>query len=318
MSIEVSARRLLGSGRVEVTRVGLGTAALGSLYSHVPDADATEVVHRALAAGIGYVDTAPHYGVGLAETRLGAALAGRPDGLPDPVTSTKAGRLLVQNPGADPGIFADAEGVESNFDFTADGVRRSIAESLERLDRDHVDIVYLHDPDDHADQAIDEAYPALHQMREERIVGAIGVGMNQSAVPARFVRETDIDVVLLAGRFTLLDRSAEADLLPACRERGVSVVVGGVFNSGLLADPRPGARYDYAPVSTATLDRAQALARICDSYDVPLKAAALQFPHREPCVASVLLGCRSVAELEENLELLALDIPDALWEELCE
>lgn len=313
MPVRVSERVSLGGSAVEVTRVGFGTAALGNLYAPVAGEEAVAVVHRAVEAGIGYVDTAPHYGAGLSERRVGEALASLPSTVV-PVLSTKAGRLVVSRPGADPGIFADVEARESVFDFTPSGIRRSLEESLERLGLGRLDIVYLHDPEDFLDRAIGEAYPVLDALRDEGVIGAVGVGTNWCDVPTRFLAETDLDVVLIAGRYTLLDQSAGEALLPACAERGVSVVVGGVFNSGILAAPRPGARFDYLPAPPEVVTRVQKLAEMCASYEVPLKAAALQFPLRSPTVASVLLGCRSVAELEQNLALLAFDVPDELWE----
>jgi D-threo-aldose 1-dehydrogenase len=317
--MELTPRRL-GRSRVHVPPVGLGTAPLGGMYAHVEDDQAHDVVRSAVEAGVCYLDTAPQYGHGTAERRLGAALValGGAEGV---VLSTKVGRLVVprERTGDAPpgeGIFADAPPSDVVFDFSARGVEASLAASLERLGVDRVDVVYLHDPDDHADEALREAFPVLRRWRDEGVVGAIGVGMNQSAVPTRFVVESDPDVVLLAGRWSVLDRSGAADLLPACLERGVSVVVGGVFNSGLLADPRPGARFDYGEAPAALVARAQRLAAACDRYDVPLKAAALQFPFRHPAVACVLTGARSRAELTENLGLLDVAVPEPLWAEL--
>ncbi|WP_088287915.1 aldo/keto reductase [Kineosporia sp. A_224] len=317
--------RRLGRSDVHVPAVGLGTAPLGGMYAHVAEEQALDVVRAALEAGATYLDTAPQYGHGTAERRLGTALAtlgaaGRP-GL---VVSTKVGRLVVPRPdgtdvgtdGGARGIFADAPPSDVVFDFSPAGVERSLAESLDRLGLDRVDVVYVHDPDEHADEVLARTFPVLRRWRDEGVVGAIGVGMNQSAVPARFVREADLDVVLLAGRWSVLDRSGGADLMPLALERGVSVVVGGVFNSGLLADPRPGARFDYGIAPDHLVARAQALGAACARYAVPLKAAALQFPFRHPAVASVLTGARSRAELEENLALLDVEVPEALWAEL--
>lgn len=311
--------RPLGRSTVLVPPVGLGTAPLGGMYAHVGEEQARDVVRAAFDAGVTYLDTAPQYGHGTAESRVGAALAalGRPDGL---VLSTKVGRLVVPRERPDgahgEGIFADAPPSDVVFDFSVRGVEASLAASLERLGADRVDVLFVHDPDDHADQALAETFPLLRRWRDEGVVGAVGVGMNQSAVPTRFVREADPDVVLLAGRWSVLDRSGAADLLPACLERGVSVVVGGVFNSGLLADPRPGARFDYGEATPALVARAQRLAAACDRHDVPLKAAALQFPFRHPAVACVLTGARSRAELTENLALLDVEVPEPLWAEL--
>ena len=311
MTAAATRLRRLGRTDVEVSPLSIGTAALGGLYAHVDEHEAAAVVRRALSAGLRYLDTAPQYGHGTAERRVGAALAGVPRDAY--ALSTKVGRRIVERAGADTGIFADAPPSDAVFDFSRDGVLRSLEASLERLGLDRVDVVYLHDPDDHEAQARDEAYPALEELRAQGVVRAIGAGMNQTAMLERFVRETDVDVVLVAGRYTLLDRSAAAGLLPACAERGVAVVVGGVYNSGVLAS---GATYDYAPAEPALLARVARLAERCRAYDVPLKAAALQFPLRHPAVTCVLSGARSVAELDENIALLAHPVPDALWEEL--
>jgi D-threo-aldose 1-dehydrogenase len=213
----------------------------------------------------------------------------------------------------DAGGFADPPPYRRVWDWSADGVRRSLRESLERLGVDRVDIVYLHDPDDHEEGVYATAYPALAALREEGVVGAIGAGMNQTAMLTRFVERLDLDVVLCAGRYTLLDRSAEEDLLPACARRGTAVVVGGVYNSGLLAG---GTTYDYRPASPETLARVVRLTEVCEGHGVPLRAAALRFPLRHPAVVSVLAGCRSAAEVDDNADLFDLDIPDTLWDEL--
>ena len=305
--------RSLGRSAVPVSLMGLGTAALGGLYEHVDEADAHAVVCRAHEAGLRYVDTAPQYGHGSAERRTGAVLR---DLDRDAFTvSTKVGRLVVMRPGAAGGIFADAPPSDTVFDFSRDGVLRSLESSLDRMGLDRVDIVYLHDPDDFEDQALTIAYPALHELRSEGVVRAIGVGMNQSRIPTRFAHETDIDAVLLAGRYTLLDRSG-ADLLAAAAERRVSVVIGGVYNSGVLANPHRGAHYDYAPAARPVLQRVRRLAAVCARHDVPLKAAAVQFPLSHPAVVSVLAGVRSVVELDENLAALDHKIPPPLWDDL--
>ncbi|MBM7788745.1 aldo/keto reductase [Tenggerimyces flavus] len=307
-------RRRLGGSAVEVTQLGLGTAPLGGLFTHVEDDVATAVVRTALDAGLGYVDTAPLYGHGTAERRVGAALAGVDRSRF--VLSSKVGRLIVDNPAGNADGYVDREATEATFDYSRDGIHRSLEESLVRLGLDSVDILYIHDPDDHEDEALTVAYPALNELRDQGVVKAIGVGMNQSRIPTRFVRETDVNAVLLAGRYTLLDQSGNEDLLPACLERGASVVIGGVYNSGLLADPKPGATYDYAEAPPALVERAQELGEICASHGVPLKAAAIQFPLAHPAVATVLTGARSVDELDENITMMEYTIPDALWSDL--
>lgn len=306
-------RELRDTG-VAVTALGVGTAGIGGLYAAVSEGQALATVRHALEAGLTYFDTAPHYAQGLAEERLGRALAGVDR---DSYTlSTKVGRVLEDADAPPDTIFAGVPARATRWDFSADGVRRSLEASLARLGLDRVDVVYLHDPDDHVTQALDEAYPALEKLRGEGVVRAIGVGMNQSAVPTRFVTETDIDVVLLAGRWTLLDQSGLGDLLPAAAERGRAVVIGGVFNSGLLADLRPGAPFDYAPAPEAVLVRAHALRAVCARHGVALTTAALQFPYRHPAVVSVLSGARSVAETKGNLAALAQPVPAALWDDL--
>ena len=225
--------------------------------------------------------------------------------------STKVGRLLVA--GEPSPLFAGAPPHGPVFDFSAEGVRRSLAESLERLGLDRVDVVLIHDPDDHLDQALAEAYPALDALRAEGVVRRIGAGMNQWQALARFVRETDLDCVLVAGRYTLLDRSAADELLPLCEARGCAVFAAGVLNSGLLAG---GATFDYRPASPEHLARARGLAETCERWGVPLEAAALQFPLRRLVVESILVGCRTPAEVDEDLALLEVPIPPGLWDEL--
>ncbi|WP_329462332.1 aldo/keto reductase [Streptomyces sp. NBC_01431] len=309
----------LGGSAVPVSALALGCAALGNLFHPVTDEAAHATVEAAWTVGIRTFDTAPHYGLGLSERRLGAALRDRPR---DSYTlSSKVGRLLVPDPqgGAHDDLangFAVPATHRRVWDFSADGVLRSLEASLERLGLDRIDIVLLHDPDDHADQALREAYPALERLRAEGVIGAIGVGMNQSALPARFLRETDIDTVLLAGRYTLLEQDSLTELLPEAAARGRSVIIGGVFNSGLLTAPRPGATYDYAPAPRPVLDRALRLRAVCERHGVPLRAAALRFPFGHRAVASVLTGARSPHEVRDTVEQLRRPIPDTLWDEL--
>lgn len=308
----------LGGSGVPVSELALGCAALGNLYRPVTDEAALATVEAAWDAGIRTFDTAPHYGLGLSERRLGAALRGRAR---DAYTvSTKVGRLLVPDPGGTGDDLAHGFAVPAVhrrvWDFSADGVLRSLEASLDRLGLDRIDVALLHDPDDHAEQALREAYPALERLRSEGVVGAIGVGMNRCALPARFLRETDVDVVLLAGRYTLLEQEGLAELLPEAAARGRGVVIGGVFNSGLLTAPRPGATYDYAPAPRPVLERALRLLAVAERHGVPLRAAALRFPFGHPAVASVLTGARSPAEVSDTVEQLRRPVPDALWDDL--
>jgi D-threo-aldose 1-dehydrogenase len=311
----------LGRSAVHVSSLGLGAAPLGNLYRPVSDADAAATVEAAWAAGIRYFDTAPHYGLGLSERRLGAALASRPRA--DYVVSTKVGRLLVPDPEGrdrcdeDFDVPADHRRV---WDFTADGVHRSLDASLDRLGLDRVDLVLIHDPDDHWPEAVGQAYPALHDLRAQGVIGAIGVGMNQAGMLTRFVTETEIDAVMVAGRFTLLDQSAADELLPACADRGVSVLAAGVFNSGLLAtdEPPASATYDYAPAPPEILARARAIGAVCRRHGVPLPAAAIAFAAARTEVASVVLGARNAAEVAGNTVAATTPVPPGLWPDLVE
>ncbi|MER6946956.1 aldo/keto reductase [Nonomuraea sp. NPDC000554] len=299
--------------RLALPQHGFGAAPIAGLYQEVSDEQARATVDAAWSSGIRLFDTAPHYGVGLSERRLGAALAGR-SGY---VLSTKVGRLLVPSArsGRDDQGFDVPASLERVWDFSRDGVLRSLEESLTRLGLPHVDIVLIHDPDDHLDQALTEAYPALAELRSQGVVKAVGVGMNQWQAPLRFVQETDLDVVMLAGRYTLLDQSG-LPLLDACEARGVQVLAAGVFNSGLLATPQPSGTYDYLPAPEAVLDRARRMAKICEAHGVVLPQAAMAFPLRHPAVASIVLGARSPEEVRANAELWGRPVPDALWAEL--
>ena len=316
--------RTLGRGGVAVTELSFGAAGIGNLYTPVTDEQARAAVDAAWDAGIRYFDTAPHYGIGLSERRLGEALAGRDRSAY--TVSTKVGRLLEPNEATGETGERRGDDLANGFavpathrrvwDFSADGVRRSLEDSLTRLGLDRVDVVYLHDPDDHGEQAFREAYPALERLRAEGVVGAIGAGMNQAAMLTRFVRDTDVDAVLCAGRYTLLDQGALKGLLPEAAARGTSVVVGGVFNSGLLADPRPGATYDYAAAPRELLDRAYHLKAVAQRHGITLRAAALAFPFGHPAVAGVLVGTRSPGEVRDTAEQFAVAVPAAFWKEV--
>jgi D-threo-aldose 1-dehydrogenase len=318
----------LGRTGLEVTRLGFGGASIGGLFTAVTDADATAVVHHAWDLGIRLFDTAPLYGYGASERRMGAVLREQPrDAF---VLSTKVGRLVRAPEAIGPGLEIDRQrsgdrddafyvrsGTERLvFDYSADGVRRSIEESLERLGLDRIDIALIHDPDDHWPQALDGAVPALLGLREEGVIRAVGAGMNQSAMLARFVRETDVDVVLVAGRYTILDQGALDELLPACSARGVGVLVAGVMNSGILAAPGPESRFNYLPAPHDVVDRARRIAAVCDRHGVPLRAAAVQFPLAHPGIASLVTGVRSVAHVDEYPAFARLAIPPALWADL--
>lgn len=304
--------------KVAVSRLGFGAAPIGNLYREISDSEAFGAVEAAWQAGVRYFDTAPHYGLGLSERRLGVALAGRPRD--EYVISTKVGRLLEPFDGS--GLDDEGFAVPRHFrrirDYSADGVRRSIESSLERLDTDRVEIVYIHDPDDHWASAVGEAYPALEDLRSQGVVGAIGVGMNQWEMPERFVRETDIDVVMLAGRYTLLEQPSLVSFLPLCAERGVSVVACGVFNSGLLSKPvvAADAKYNYEDAPAELVSRARSIAEVCERHGVTLPEAAIQFALGHPAVVSVVIGSRTAEQMNANAAYFSASIPADLWNEL--
>ncbi|MFJ7048158.1 aldo/keto reductase [Streptomyces sp. NPDC101112] len=311
--------RRIANTSVEVTELGFGASVIGNLYRVTPVQDAAAAVQTALDAGLRYFDTAPHYGLGLSERRLGAALRGLPR--ERYVVSSKVGRLLVPNErpqGVDSEGFVVRDDLRRAWDFSRDGVLRSIDATLERTGLDRLDIVYLHDPDDHWRQAADEAMPALADLRDQGVVGAIGAGMNQSAMLARFLRETAADVVMLAGRYTLLDQSALDDVLPAAVDHGRSVVAVGVFNSGLLSRdrPAPGMKYDYADAPPHLVDRAREIAEVCERHGTTLPAAAIAFPFSHPSIINVTLGMRSEEQVRRNVDLYRRRVPEGLWDDL--
>jgi D-threo-aldose 1-dehydrogenase len=241
------------------------------------------------------------------------------------VLSTKVGRLLRADAPLDETQYIDGEPLYKEtpafnpvFDFSADGVRRSLEESLTRLGMDRVDIALIHDPDRHFKEALTGAFPALASLREQGTLGAIGVGMNQAEMLTRFAAEADFDCFLLAGRYTLLDQVGLQELLPRCVEKGIAILAGGVYNSGILANPQPGTTFNYAPAPPELIVRAQRIEAVCERHAVPLKAAAIQFPLGHPAVASVVIGVRSVLELEENIAMFSHPIPDDLWRDLKE
>ncbi|HEU5222793.1 MAG TPA: aldo/keto reductase [Candidatus Lumbricidophila sp.] len=310
---------------VEFGPLGFGAASIGNLYSERTEEQAQGALAAAWDGGIRYYDTAPHYGIGLSERRLGSFLRTKPRD--EFVISTKVGRVLDPNPdftgGSDlpTGGFAVPNTHLRRWDPTEAGIRRSLDDSLERLGLDRVDVLFLHDPDDYdLDAGIREALPALVKLRDEGIVKAIGVGVNSVATAARCVREGDLDVVMLAGRYTLLEQPALEEFFPVCEARGVRLVDAAVFNSGLLATSNPGAdaHYNYSTVPADVLARAQALAEACREFGVELPAAALQFPGRHPLVATVVVGTANANSVRENVANMRADIPEALWAALIE
>ena len=300
---------------LKVTKLSLGTAPLGGLFTSVPEADSDGVIAAAFAADINFYDTAPLYGFGRAEVRLGRGLnaANKPY-----VLSTKVGRVLnpVSGSAVAGGLaeFADADTtVEPIFDYSAKGIRRSFEESLVRLGVDRIDVALIHDADDRIDEAIKFAYPELEKMRSEGLVSTIGVGMNYCPPTVKAVVETDIDIVLIAGRYSLLDQSSQDQLFKETMKRKVSVMIGGVYNSGILANPVAGATFHYAPAPDEIIAKAQKIRDLLATFNVSLTAAAIQFPLRHPAVTTVLTGSRSPKELLANITDFDSDVPQEAW-----
>ena len=294
--------------------LGLGCAPIGNLFAVVSDEDAQATVDAAWDLGIRFFDTAPLYGHGVSERRLGQALHNRPRA--DYVLETKVGRVL-RPAGSErpPTIFTDVGDLEPEFDFSRDGILRSFEESLDRLGTDRIDVALVHDPDDHEDDALREAFPTLIRLRDDGVIAKVGCGMNQHEMLGRFVEQVDLDTVLLAGRYSLLDRSG-ADLLDQCAERSVDVVLGGVFNTGVLIDPDTHPTYDYTTAPAEVLERARRLRAAGAAHGIALGAAALQFAMRHPAVTTVLVGARSAAEVELDVGFAATPIPDDVLQEI--
>ncbi len=313
-----------GRTALTVTRLGLGSAPLGGLFEPVSDETAHAVVERGYDLGLRMFDTAPLYGYGLAERRIGHVLSQKPRD--EFVLSTKVGRLIRAPAQAGAGVDARGRGqffgtppLVPVFDYSRDAIVRSFEESLERLGMDRVDVLHIHDPDASMDQALGEALPALVELRERGTIGAVGAGMNYAEPLARFAREGDFDCFLVAGRYTILDQAALAELLPICERKNIAIVIGGVYNSGILANlDKDAARqtFDYEPAQRHWVEKAQRIKAVCDRHDVPLPAAALQFPLAHPAVATVVTGARTVAELEEDFRLMQHPIPGQLWRDL--
>jgi len=310
----VTERVPIGNTGIEVTRLGLGLAPIGGLYSPVSERQARATVEKAWDLGIRFFDVAPLYGNGLSETRAGAVLRDKPR--ESFVLSTKVGRLLRPGGADRQRIWSEPVDVTPVFDFSADGVRTSYAESLTRLGLDRADLLHVHDPDDFFAPAASEALPELAALRSLGRISGVSVGMNQTPMLIDFVRTGLVDSVLVAGRYTLLDQSAADELLPLCASSGVSVIVGGVFNSGILADPRPDSTYDYGRAPGPLIARALAIQEVCSAHGVPLRAAAIQFPLTHAAVTCVLVGARSPAEVEDAVAMASLPVPSALWDDL--
>ena len=316
-------------GDLTLPRLGMGTAGIGNLYAPVSDEQARATLVAAWDAGIRYFDTAPHYGFGLSEKRLGEAMATL-DADGSAIVSTKVGRLLepTDSKANERHGFVAAEPFEPVFDYARDAILRSHEESLARLRRDRVDILLAHDIGElthgtenerHMRTFLDSGYGAMAELKRVGAIDAIGLGVNEVEVCLYLLERVELDVILLAGRYTLLDRRAADELLPLCAERGVKVVIGGPYNSGILAQPtalQRDPRFDYERPPEAILARAEALERLCLAHGIELGAAALQFPLRHPAVASVIPGIVGRAQVEETVARLAIDVPEDLWTEL--
>jgi len=299
-------------GGAQVSKLGLGTAQLGGLFSSVEDSEGQALIDTAITEGIAYFDTAPHYGKGTSEKRLGNYLSKYPRD--SWVLSSKVGRLLVPTEKEDDSFFLDADNsVERLNDYSESGIRRSFEDSLERMGVDSIEIVYIHDPDDFADEAIHQAYPALEKLRSEGLIKSIGLGMNYNEIPTRMINETDVDVIMNAGRYTLLDQSAADELFPAALRKGVSIVSVGVFNSGVLANPNPNSHYFYEPAPAFIIERALEFQNALQEFGVSLQQAAIQFPTRHEAVKCVVVGCRSSESLLENIKNFDAPISAGAW-----
>jgi D-threo-aldose 1-dehydrogenase len=304
-----------------ISKLALGTAPLGGLFTAVSDEHGQATILAALDSGINFIDTAPLYGHGNAERMIGSALSKTNKKY---VISTKVGRVLKKFApeeiagkveglapfmGVDPTIFPV-------FDFSRDGILRSIQESLERLNISSIDIALIHDADDRIDEAIKNSYPVLDELRSQGVIKGIGVGMNICSYATKAVKEMDLDVILIAGRYSLLDQSAQEVLFKECLKKQTGVMVGGVYNSGVLANPVPESTYNYLPVTPEILSKVKQIQELLLEFNISLTAAAIQFPLRHPAVTCVITGSRSVTELNANIEDFDQDIPDAAWNAL--
>ena len=324
-------REKIGLHGLEVTRLGLGGTTFGNMYSALDEQEGLDVIDASYMAGVRYFDTAPLYGYGMSETKMGPGLARY--NRDEIAISSKVGYVLKERQEGDDyvDLFVDAPKLTSYFDYSRDAVLRSIEGSLKRLKTDRLDVVLIHDPDDgksiepgwvpgdraNFDQVMAEAYPALAELREQGVVKAIGLGMNQWQMLADFARAGNFDAFLLAGRYTLLEQESLRELLPLCAERDVRIIIGGPYNSGILATGAiEGATYNYAAAPEPLLERVRGIEAVCARHDVPLQAAALQFPFGHSAVATVIPGARKVAEVEGNVGFLQHAISADFWAEL--
>jgi D-threo-aldose 1-dehydrogenase len=310
--------KILGKSGLRVTQLGLGCASIGGLYGDIPEEQSQQVVHRALALGLNLFDTAPLYGYGKSEARVGKALTGIPrDSF---VLATKVGRLLVSKELGDRSqddYWGDPPPVRPLFDFSYDGVMRSFEESLKRLNLGRIDILHIHDPDHHYEQALHGAYPALDRLRSQGLIRAVSAGMNQCEMLVRFAHEGDFDCFLLAGRYSLLEQGAMDELFPLCEKKGIGIMLGGTYNSGILAnEPQPGVKYNYVDAVPEVLELARGLQAVASRHRVSLKAAASQFALAHPAVTTIIPGTRVPDRVDENVNLLKEKIPADFWLEL--
>ncbi len=325
-------RQQIGKHGLEVTQFGLGGTGFGNMYSKMEEQTSMDTIAAAYRAGIRYFDTAPLYGYGLSEERLGAGLSRYERD--EVVISTKVGYTLVALAGdrSLEGIFIDAPPLDAVFDYSRDAILRSFEESLKRLQTERIDLLLIHDPDEgitlfepgsdpysksHFAEVMEQAYPVLDELRAQGVVRAVGLGMNQWEMLCDFARAGDFDCFLLAGRYTLLEQEAAHELLPLCAEKQIRIIVGGPFNSGILATGAvEGAYYNYSPASPQILERTRQIQEVCARHQIDLPAAALQFPFGHPAVATAIPGARSPAEIEANIGFFEQEIPAAFWAEL--
>ncbi len=305
----------LKRSELEVTRLSLGTAPLGGLFASVSDKDGDELLNSALDLGINYFDTAPQYGHGVAEIRLGRALQNAKVPF---IVETKVGRVLKRVEGVEPEKwFPDApRDIVPIYDYSKAGIRQSFEESLERLGLPHIDIVLMHDAEDYIPDAINNAFPVLADLRSQGLIKAIGLGMNYVEPALEIMKNTDLDIALIAGRYTLLDQIAQEELFPYALANNIDISMGGVLNSGVLANPAPGATYNYLPASDEIIARAKKICDFLKERNIPLIAAAVQFPMRHPAVTSIVTGPRNVSELQTYVEGFDFPIPESVWVDL--
>ncbi|MDG6982821.1 MAG: aldo/keto reductase [Nitrososphaerota archaeon] len=305
----------VGESTARIWRVGLGGAPIGGMYAPVPEAEAFATVRKAMDLGLRHIDTAPYYGMGRSEEVVGAALKGLKRG--DYTLSTKVGRVLVPEGGAVGEEWAESRGLRAVFDFSEEGVRKSVEGSRGRLGVRDFDILFIHDCDGREAEALGHTYPVLERMREHGEVRAVGAGLNSYETALKLARAERFDCFLVAGRYTLLEQGALDEFFPYCKDKKIGVVLGGVFNSGILASgASPGSRYNYSSAPREILAKTGKVKEVCDRFGVSLRSAALQFVLANPDVTSIVVGCRSSSEVEENAAALQQEVPRGLWEGL--